>query len=203
MDFKTSMGVLSVIIMVLAYTVYLWQASRPGEGVQPHPFSWLLWGLVTGVAYLVQAATGGGAGSWVSGLTAATCILIGGISLRRHQWTFSAFDWIALGAGLVALMFYLLAKNMVLAAVLATLADAIGYGSTIKRGWVRPYNDSVSSFALNSAKFVPAICALKSYSVTTWIYPSTLVFMNGAVAAMLVLRRQQLFRTGVSRVSGG
>ena len=53
MSDKTAFGVLSVGIMVAAYVIYLWQTMKK-RGVQPHPFSWLLWGLVTAVVYLVQ-----------------------------------------------------------------------------------------------------------------------------------------------------
>jgi hypothetical protein len=60
--FKPTMGALAVIIMLIAYAIYIWQTTR-AKGVQPHPFSWFLWGIVTGVAYLVQARLGGGPGS--------------------------------------------------------------------------------------------------------------------------------------------
>jgi hypothetical protein len=85
----------------------------------------------------------------------------------------------------------LLSRNPVQSAILATVTDVIGYGSTIKKGWVEPERDSATSFALNSAKFIPSLLALGSYSVATYLYPATLVVMNGAVAAMLLIRRRQ------------
>src|ERR1019366_9737851 len=45
MEFKFNMGIASIAIAIVAYGVYLWQASKVG-GAQPHPFSWLLWGIV-------------------------------------------------------------------------------------------------------------------------------------------------------------
>ena len=185
------MGALSVFIMLIAYTVYLWQTRRAG-GIQPHPFSWLLWGFVTGVAYLVQATKGAGPGSWVVGLTALMCFLISALSLFKHRWSFSLFDWLSLAAGLVVLGYYMLSKNPTLSAILATSTDVIGYGSTVKKGWSEPRKDSATSFALNSLKFVPSLLALNSYSLATWLYPATLVVVNGAVTIMLLLRRSSL-----------
>lgn len=183
------MGGASLAISIAAYGIYLWQTSRK-EGAQPHPFSWLLWGLVTGVAFIVQVSTGGGAGSWVTGFTSAMCFVIGLFSLFKHRWQFALFDWLSVSAGIILLFYYLLAENALSSAILATAMDVVGYGPTVKKGWAKPYNDSASSFALNSIKFVPALFALKSYSVTTWLYPSTLVLVNGAVAIMLFLRRR-------------
>lgn len=192
--FKPAMGALSVIIMLVAYSIYIWQTAR-AEGVRPHPFSWFLWGFVTGVVYLVQIAQGGGAGSWVVGFTAAFCLLIGAVSLFKHRWRFSLFDWMSLGAGLLVFGYYLLSKNPTWSAILATTTDVIGYASTIKKGWAEPHKDSATSFALNSAKFVPSLLALGSYSLSTWLYPATLVLMNGAVATMLLLRRRHLLKS--------
>jgi len=192
------MGILSVIIMFVAYAVYLWQTSR-ANGVRPHPFSWFLWGVVTGVVYLVQLTQGAGDGSWVVGLTAIICFLIGGFSLLKYRWTFSLFDWLSLGLGLIVFVYYLLSRNPLQSAILATATDVIGYGSTIRKGWTKPNEDSATSFALNSAKFVPSIFALQSLSLTTWLYPATLVVINGLVAAMLLIRRRYI-RSGRSNI---
>ena len=188
---KSWLGALSVAISVVAYGVYIWQTTKK-EGIQPHPFSWLLWACVSTVAALAQWAKGAGAGSWVTSFTATVCFIIGVLTLLKHRWRFSRFDWFSLVTGIGVLFFYLLAKNPTASAVLATSADVLGYNSTIRKGWIAPDSDSPTSFALNSAKFVPALFALDSYSVATWLYPATLVVVNAGVAVMLVLRGRQI-----------
>ena len=162
----------------------------------PHPFSWLLWGFVTAVAALVQQAKGAGPGTWVTAFTAVICFVIGGLTLLKNQWQFSLFDWLSLMTGVIVLLFYVLAKQPTASAVLATAADLLGYNSTIKKGWIAPYTDSATSFALNAAKFIPALFALNAYSVATWLYPAALVVANGGVAIMLVVRRRQIVHGG-------
>ena len=46
------MGALAVVITLVAYGIYVWQTLR-GEA-RPHPLSWLIFGILTGTAYLVQ-----------------------------------------------------------------------------------------------------------------------------------------------------
>ena len=58
--------------------------------------------------------------------------------------------WLFLIAGCVVFLFYLFTKEPTVAAVLATVVDALGFGSTFSRGWRQPYKDSVTSFALPS-----------------------------------------------------
>ncbi|SRR6266498_300560 len=184
------LGALSVAISILAYSTYLWRTVEK-KGIAPHPFSWLLWGCVTTVAALAQYAKGAGPGSWVTAFTAIVCFIIGTLTLLKHRWLFSRFDWFSLGAGVIVVLFYIVEKNPTASAVLATTADVLGYNSTIKKGWINPYSDSAISFALNSVKFIPALFALNTYSIATWLYPATLVLVNGGVAVMLVARRWQ------------
>ena len=126
------------------------------------------------------------------GLTSAICILIGLVSLGKQRWQFSRFDWLALLAAIFVFAYYLLSKSPTQSAILATLVDLLGYGPTVKKGWEKPYDDSWVSFLLNSVKFVPSLFAMESYSLATCLYPAALVLMNGAVAAMLLLRRHRL-----------
>lgn len=189
MFFKLAMGGLSLAIMFAAYAVYFWQSHQP-DNVQPHPFSWLLWGLVTLVAYFAQVLAGAGPGSWVSGLTAMICFAIGIDSFVRNRWTFSIGDFVSLALGIGVLVFYLCERRPTESAVLATTADVVGYLPTFRKGWRYPHRDSITSFGLNSVKFIPAIAALHTYRVATWLYPATMVVANAGVALMLFGRRQ-------------
>ena len=193
MQHKLAFGALSIAISALAYGLYIWRTAKK-EGIQPHPFSWILWASVTTVAALVQHAEGAGPGNWVTSFTAVTCFVIGALTIVKHRWRFSRLDWFSLAGGMIVLLFYAFARNPTASAVLATIADVLGYNSTIKKGWIDPYTDSATSFALNSAKFIPALFALNVYSIATWLYPATLVVVNGGVAILLVMRRRHLRR---------
>jgi hypothetical protein len=111
-------------------------------------------------------------------------------SLARGERSFSRQEWaFAVAAGAVFVM-YFFTKQANLAAALTTVIDALGYGPTFVRGWSYPRKDSVTSFALNSAKFVPSLMAMDPISFATSFYPATLLVLNAAVAIMLSMRRQ-------------
>lgn len=196
--YKPACGVASVIISIAAYTRYLRRTSEEG-GIQPHPFSWLPWGLVSTVAFLVQLTQGGGWwGSMVTGITAAACFAIVFQTFRKHDWQFDRFDQFLLALSVGALIIYaycyLWGKDPTWSAVLATLTDVLGYAPTIRKGWVAPDTDDARSFLWNGIKFVPAVLALGSYSLATVLYPATLVVVNCGVWAMLLIRGRTVLR---------
>jgi hypothetical protein len=190
-ELKSVLGGVSVVIGVFTYGVYISQTLKK-QGIQPHPFSWLLWGFVTSVAALAQHADGAGPGFWVTALTAVACFLIGMLTFSKNDWTFSKSDWVALILGGVATAFYALVNNPTAAAVFATVADVIGYKPTVSKGWADPTTENAVSFFLNSVKFIPALVAMNNHSIATSLYPAALVIVNGGVWLMLVVRGRQL-----------
>jgi len=177
-------------------------------GIEPHPFSWLLWGLATLVVFLVQRSKGAEAGSWVTLLTATACFIICGLTLRINGWEFSVFDLACLALGVTVLGLYLVVVLHLLrpfpflpqggtsVAVFATAADLFGYGPTIKKGWARPDKDSALSFFLNGVKFLVALPALMPCSVTTCVYPVTIAIMNFGIVMLLLGRSKRINAQG-------
>ena len=191
MGYKTALGLVSIAMGAVAYAIYFWQTTRQ-QRVQPHPFSWFLWGLVTCVAYLAQRQRGGGAGSWVTAFTGAVCFAIGVLSLLKHRRRFNAFDWASLGLGLGVFAFYLVAQDPTGSAIVATATDLVGFAPTVHKGWLEPHRDSATSFTLNGLQFVPALFALDSYSLASWLFPASLIAANAVVVAVLLVRRRQV-----------
>jgi hypothetical protein len=89
LTFKDFMGALAVAITLVACGIYVRQTLR-GE-TRPHPLSWLIFGILTGTAYLVQRDEAAGAGSWVMGVTAVVCLLLCVMSLWRGDSELRSF----------------------------------------------------------------------------------------------------------------
>lgn len=189
-SYKEMMGALAVLIALIAYAIYGWQTAT--GHTRPHPLSWLIFGILTGTGFLVQWNQGAGAGSWVMGFTAVICFVLAAMSIKRGERTFPWYEWAFLIAAGVVFIFYIWTKEPTASAVLATAVDVLGYGPTVTKAWARPATDSVTSFALNSVKFVPSLFAMESVSIATCVYPSTLIVVNAAVAILLLWRRWQL-----------
>jgi hypothetical protein len=187
LTFKDFMGALAVAITLVAYGIYVWQTLR-GEA-RPHPLSWLIFGILTGTAYLVQHDEAAGAGSWVMGITAIVCLLLCLMSFWRGERAFPWYEWAFLLAAAVIFVFYLLSHQPTTAAVLAAIVSVLGFGPTVTKAWHRPHSDSITTFTLNSIKFVPAFFAMGNLTLATCVMPAALVVANAAVALIIYARR--------------
>jgi hypothetical protein len=188
LDYKDLLGALAVLIALVAYGIYGWQTIT--GNTRPHPLSWLIFGILTGTGFLVQLQADAGAGSWVMGFTAAICFLLAALSVRKGEKSFPWYEWAFLMAAAVVFLFYLGTQEPTYSAILATVVDVLGYGPTLTKAWSRPNSDSITSFTLNSLKFIPSLFAMNSVSVATCVYPSTLVVVNLGVGLLLLFRRR-------------
>lgn len=118
------------------------------------------------------------------------CFLFVAVSVARGERSFSRQEWAFLVPGGAVFIIYLFTRQANVAAALTTFIDALGYGPTFTRGWSFPRKDSVTSLALNGAKFVPSLMAMDPISFATSFYPATLLVLNTAVSIMLLMRRR-------------
>jgi hypothetical protein len=189
-DWRDALGILSVILAILAAVIYIAQTLR-GE-VRPHPLSWFLFGVLSLTGYLVQRDEGARQGSWTLLAMTVICFLFVAVSVARGERSFSRREWAFVVAGGAVFALYMFTRDANVAAALTTAIDALGYGPTFVRGWAQPRKDSVTSFALNGAKFVPSLMAMDPISFATSFYPATLLVLNTAVTIMLIVRRRAI-----------
>ena len=187
-DWRDALGILSVVMAILAAVIYVFQTLR-GE-VRPHPLSWFLFGILSATGYWVQRDQGANQGSWTLLAMTIICFIFVAVSVARGERSFSKQEWAFAVAGGAVFVVYLFTREANIAAALTTVVDALGYGPTFIRGWTHPKKDSVTSFALNGAKFVPSLMAMDPISFATSFYPATLLVLNAAVSIMLLIRRR-------------
>ncbi len=148
--------------------------------------------MLGGIAFAAQVAEGGGAGSWVTGLTALVCFTISAMAFFKGTKKFAPLDWFSLFAAFVALFLWRATHGPTLSVILVTITDAVGFLPTYRKGFYKPYEETATMFALSALKWMIGIFALETYALATWLYPASLIATNGAFVMLLLVRRKQL-----------
>jgi hypothetical protein len=191
MNVSAALGVLSLAIGVAGYVPFL-RGLRDGTYV-PHGFSWSVFALMTGIAYVAQYQSGAGAGAWVTGFTAFVCVgfAICGFSANARRYI-APIDWLCLAGSLVALSAWFWTSDSFAAVVLITIVDAGAYAPMIRKAYVHPETETMLGGFLSGLKFVPAIMALDVLSVTTVLYPASLVATNALYVLALYFGKRKV-----------
>lgn len=190
MDYKVLLGVTAVVIGFIGYVPYFRDIFS--AKTKPHAFSWLVWGVLTGIAFVGQVVSGGGAGTWVTGFTTVICLVIFGLALSKGKKDFPLVDWLSLlGAGF-ALLLWFLTDDPLGAVILISIIDAVGFIPTYRKSYIRPSEETVFTYHMSSLKYLVGLFALGSYSLVTVLYPVSLIISNTLFVMLLITRRKQL-----------
>lgn len=187
---KTALGILATSMAFFSYIPYI--RNMLSGKTKPHAFSWLVWGALTAIAFVGQVSDNAGPGAWVTGFTAMVSFFIFVTALRTGEKDISKSDWFSLiGAGLAMLLWWA-TSNPLTAVILITLIDALGFYPTFRKSYHKPHQETAITFAISGLKFIVAIFALENLTLVTWLYPASLVLMNGIFVIMLLIRRKQV-----------
>jgi len=187
---KILIAAVSIPITVVSYWFYFRDifAGR----TKPHAYTWLVWAVLTASAFAAQLHGHGGPGAYVTGLTALVSFIILGLAIWRGEKGITTSDKLSLGGALAALLIWFFTSNPVLAIILISVIDFLGFLPTIRKSYHKPYEETLITYMLSGFKFVLAILALDTYTLVTWLYPASLVAANLLFVVMLVVRRRQV-----------
>lgn len=189
MDTKLILASIAIVMTLVGYSFYF-RDIFAGK-TKPHAYSWLVWALLTAIAFAGQLHDNGGAGAWVTGVTAAISFIIFFLAIKRGEKNVTRSDKINLAAALLAIVPWLLIGDPLFSVILITIIDFLGFFPTIRKSWHKPHEETLIHYVLAGLKFVLAILALDNYTLTTWLYPASLVAANLFFVIMLISRRKK------------
>ena len=193
-DLKNIVGIVAVLLTFIGYIPYIKDVIS-GKTV-PHVYSWFLWGFVTLIAFALQVSAGGGIGAYVTFTAGLLCTIVFIIGFtKKGKKDITQVDTIFFILALIALGFWLIAKQPVISAILTTGVDLLGFAPTIRKSWNKPYSETLSFYLLNTIRFILAVFSLQRYTIVTALYPLAWIFGNGLFGLMLIMRRKQLKQT--------
>src|SRR3989344_5010578 len=199
-DYHAAFTILGSIIGIISYIPYF-RDILSGR-TKPHPFSWFVWSLLTGTIFFAQVLNGGGVGAWISGITLIACLAITVLAFKRVEKNITTLDWSCLAAGIAGIGLWILTSQALIAVIIVTITDVIMYIPTARKSYWKPYEETLSTWILNTFKWFFSIFGLQTLSLTTALFPAGLVLANIFLITMLVIRRRRISETSPSGASG-
>jgi len=186
---KALLAALAVALTLLAFVPYIRSILK--RELKPHVFSWVIWGTTTCIVFLAQLADNGGAGAWPIGMSGAITLYIAMLAYRRRADTSaSVVDWLFFIAAMTALPLWFVASDPLWAVVIVTAVDLLGFGPTLRKALHFPHEESLTFFALFTARNIIVVMALEHYSVTTVLFPAAIALACLLLITLVAYRRR-------------
>ncbi|MDO8558878.1 MAG: hypothetical protein Q7R84_00955 [bacterium] len=187
-DIKTIFTVVSLVFglaVFIPYYINIWK-----KVAKPHLFSWITWGILTGIGFILSSQEGGGEGSWIFALQSILCLSIAGYALAKGEKNITRVDWVFFISAIVIMIIYIFTKNAMISVVLAAVIDFFAFLPTFRKSFSKPHDEPALTYFFSSLSFLFSLGALQAYSFVTLFYPSTLVITNTAFVLFVLVRRK-------------
>lgn len=187
-EYFTAVGIALTLFAYIPYIVGILK-----NDIKPHVISWLIWGLTTIIVFTGQLSDNGGAGAWVIGMSGSLVTLIAIMAyFKKADSSISKMDWLFLIISLIALLAWYFTSDALVAVVILTLMNVMGFAPTLRKSYYDPFTEGMSFFVILVPRNLVAIAALEHYSVTTVFFPAVTAFACLSLILMVAYRRKVL-----------
>jgi hypothetical protein len=189
MELKELFGIIALILTFVSGIIY-YAAILRGK-TRPHLYTRVVFAIVESIIFFGQFAAGGGMGSWVTGATALLTIGIVILCLRYGTKDVTKSDGIALTLALICIVIWAVVEDPLWAVLFAVFIDFWAIIPTFRKTWNAPQSESLWAWSVAQVKWLFAIFALSTFSLTTLIYPIEVLIANGILIFIILYRRNR------------
>ncbi len=186
-DIKELIAIAAGLLIIGNHLNYL-RAIFAGQA-QPHFYSWLIWTITQGTAATAVILGGGGATGWALFVAASLVATVALVSLRYGTKNIKKHDSFMLVTALLAIVLWWLLDNALIAVLLVTVVDIIGYTLTLLKINREHMSETLTYWSLDLLTYVLLVLALSEYSFQTAIYPIAMCIMSVLTVCLLYYRR--------------
>ena len=137
---KVALAVLAALLAIAGNLPYLVDILK--ERVKPHPYTWLVWTMVSGIVFFGQLAKGAGIGALPTAASEIFTLIIFLFSLKYGFKGITKTDTAFLIFAFIGIGLWLLTKDPTLSVVVAVCIDLIAFVPTLRKTWLLVKVDS-------------------------------------------------------------
>lgn len=182
-------GIAAGIIIISGYIPYIRDVIK--RTTYPERASWLIWDVLTAIAFFSQFAKGASASLWLPGLEVCglTAVLL--LSLKFGKGGFSKKDILALiGAGIGLVLWYF-TKEPAIALYIIIGIDTIGTVLVFEKAYKDPESETMSTWILVAIAGIMSTIAVGEFNIILLSYPIYIFLANAAIVLAMVLGKMK------------
>jgi len=188
LDWKLIASILAPILSIIATVPYLKDIFA--KKTTPHLYTWLIWAISQGTAAVALLYGGGKLGSIGLLIGTILSLIIFVLSFKYGTKNITRSDTITLIIALLAIIVWWQLNNPLLAVLMVTAIDLLGYIPTFRKLYVEPYSETISSWVIWIITPSLTLFSNAQYNWLTVTYLAAAVVINITVVATIIIRRR-------------
>jgi hypothetical protein len=186
---KNILAVIAAIVAIGGNIPYLRDAIT--KRVTPHPYTWLVWVIVSGITLFGQIVKGAGIGALPTAVAEGFTIAIFIYSLRYGFKNIVKTDNYFLAAALLGLIPWAITKDPTLSVIIAVSIDLVAFTPTIRKTWIKPKSETPLLFGANVLRHILTLLSLNSYNIATTLHSIAMIITNTIMTTIILGKKSR------------
>lgn len=183
---KETFAIIAALLAVAGNLPYILDILR--EKVKPHPYTWLIWSIVSGTVFFGMLVKGAGIGALPIAVSEVFTIIIFLFSLKFGFKGITKTDHMFLFVALLGLVPWFLTQDPTLSVVIAVGIDLVAFAPTLRKTWVHAKSESPILYGSNVLRHILALGSLQTYNIATTLHSVAMIAANTTMVGLIFAR---------------
>lgn len=159
------------------------------DKIKPHPFTWFVWTIVSGVNFFGQIVKGAGVGVIPTGVAESFTLLIFLYSLKYDFKTIKMNEVVYLVISLLGLIPWFFLKDPTISVIIVVLVDLVAFVPTIEKTWRNPDSERAPLYLMNVGRHLLTLLSIQSYNIATTFHSIAMIGANSIMSEIILKKR--------------
>lgn len=188
-NLKVVLAILSSLVVIgLGLGPYLRDMFL--KKTKPHAYTWLIWSITQGTAVAGLWYGHGGWGAMTLAIGTLFVFLVFLLSFKYGTRNITKSDTVILIAALLAIVVWWQLRNPLLAVIMVSVIDVIGYTPSLRKSFQEPWTETITSWVAFSVANILSMLALTEYNFLTLTYLLAITIANVTLITICLVRRR-------------
>lgn len=184
---KEILALVATLVAIVGNLPYLRDVLK--KSVQPHPYTWLVWTVVSAITFSGQVVKGAGVGAVPTGVAELFTLIIFLFSLRYGFKQIRKIDTYFLVAALLGLIPWVLTRDPTLSVVIVVTIDLIAFVPTLRKTWRHPATETPTLYSMNVLRHLLTLFSLQAYNIATVLHSIAMIVTNSLMTGLILRKR--------------
>lgn len=173
---KITIAIIAALLAIVGNVPYLRDIMK--GRVQPHPYTWLVWSLVSCIIFFGQLAKGAGVGAIPTAASEVFTIIIFFFSLKYGFKNIRKIDTVFFIIALLGIIPWILTKDPTVSVIIAVGIDLVAFIPTMRKTWARPETETPILYGMNVLRHILMLFSLQAYNIATTLHSIVMITTN-------------------------
>ena len=179
METKELLAVVATLFAIIGNVPYLIDVIK--QKVKPHPYTWLVWTIVSAVTFFGAVAKGAGVGAIPTGVAEIFTVIIFFFSLRYGYFLIFA---------LLGLIPWAITKDPTISVIIVVSIDFIAFLPTLRKTWTEPKTETALLYEMNVSRHILTLFSIQSYNIATMLHSIVMIVMNTIMSFIILWKKR-------------